>query len=61
MIYETETGIYVLCDSEGRIGAKANVPSGPHQVPDWVDKSESFDVGSATDLESYEIDPHYQE
>ena len=57
--YTTETGFYVLMDSNGRIAGKANVSVGDHPVPDWVDKSESFDVGSADELSNYDIDPDY--
>ena len=57
--YETETGFYLLVDSEGKIGAKANVSKGSHPVPDWVDLTESFDVDSAADLSTYDIDPDY--
>ena len=59
--YTTETGVYVLSDSEGRIGAKANVADGHHPVPDWVDLSESFDVASADDLSDYQIDDYYRD
>jgi hypothetical protein len=57
--YTTETGYYVLCDSEGRVLAKAAVPTGKHPVDDRADPSESYDVDSNTDLETVEIDPHY--
>lgn len=60
MIYDTDTGYYVLVDSEGRIGAKASVSVGSHPVSDWVDLEESFDVDSAADLDGYEIDDHYR-
>jgi len=57
--YTTETGYYVLRDADGKIGGKANVPSGTHNVPDWVDLSQSFDVESHVDLDSYSIHEDY--
>ena len=61
MMYKTETGFYILCDSEGRVGAKANVPIGEHPVEDWVDNDESFDVESVDELADYEIDDLYRD
>jgi len=58
--YTTETGFYVLVDSQDRIGALGNVPIGTHQIPDWVDLSNSFDVSDASDLAEYEIDSAYR-
>lgn len=55
----TETGFYVLCDSEGRVISKANVPIGKHPVVDVVDPSESYDVDTEDDLNAVEINPHY--
>lgn len=57
--YTTETGFYVLADSDGRVLGKANVPAGTHPVPDTADLTESYDVESAADLETVDIDPHY--
>ena len=61
MIYTTQTGYYVLVDDEGRIGAKANVPIGDHKVANWVNVEDSFDVDSADELETHDIDPHYRD
>ena len=61
LTYTTETGYYILVDSEGRIGAKANVPVGEHPCPSWVDIDESFDVDSADELQTYDIDPYYRD
>ena len=61
MIYTTETGFYILKDSDGRIGGKANVPIGDHRVPEWVDLTESFDVSSDDKLDEFKIDPYYLE
>jgi hypothetical protein len=57
--YTTETGFYVLCDSEGRVISKSNVPVGTHPVTDIVDATESYDVGSQDELDAVEIDSHY--
>ena len=54
--YTTETGYYVLCDSDGRVFTKANVSVGSHPVEDRADLNESYDVESKDALESAEID-----
>ena len=59
--YSTETGFYVLKDSDGRVAAKANVPIGKHSVPDWVDLSNSFDVESQDELDGYMIDAFHRD
>lgn len=48
--YNTETGTYVLVDSQDRIVAKADVPPGTHPVPDDANLNRSFDVDDQTDL-----------
>jgi hypothetical protein len=53
--YHTETGLYVLCDSDGVVVAKADVPPGSHPVTDEADPSQSFDVEAKTDLENYSV------
>jgi len=57
--YKTATGYYILKDSEGRIGAKANVSAGEHPVPDWIDPALSFDVDTSNQLDDYSINEHY--
>lgn len=59
--YTTETGFYALCDSGGRVIAKASVPVGPHPVDDRADPTQSYDVDTQEDLDAVEIDPHYAE
>jgi hypothetical protein len=54
--YETETGFYVLVNSENQIIGKANVPVGTHPVNDDVDLSKSFDVETAEHLKDHVID-----
>lgn len=48
--YTTETGTFVLLDSDGYVIAKADVPTGEHSVPDHADTSQTFDVDANTDL-----------
>jgi hypothetical protein len=59
--YTTETGLYVLCDPEGRVISKADVPPGTHQVGSLVDSDETYDVEDRTLLHNVEIDSHYQD
>jgi len=58
--YETETGIYVLRDADGRVVAKANVPVGTHLVPDAVDVSRSEDLTGVSELNQYDVDEIYK-
>lgn len=57
--YTTETGHYILCDSEGRVLGRASVPTGTHPVDDRADVDESYDVESQDGLDAVEIDPFY--
>lgn len=54
--YTTETGYYVLVDSEGRIGAKADVSKGTHPVPEWADPTEMHDVNGEEELKTISTD-----
>lgn len=50
--YTTESGKFVLVDTDGRVIAKADVPPGTHAVPEDVDLRRVFDVDESTDLAS---------
>lgn len=50
MPYTTETGTYVLRDSDGYVVAKADVPPGEHEVGDPVDPSMCVEITADTDL-----------
>jgi len=57
--YQTDTGFYILRDSDERIIGKANLNSGTYLVPDAVDLDKSFDVDSAKKLQEYNINSYY--
>jgi hypothetical protein len=57
--YVTETGFYVIRDSDGRVISKANVPTGSHLVDNRADMSESHDLDKFSDLENVDIDDEY--
>lgn len=58
--YETETGSYVLRDADGKVCVKADVPTGAHPVPDYVDPDKSEDVENAEELAGYDIHEDYR-
>jgi hypothetical protein len=54
MTYATETGLYVLQDSDGNVISKADVPPGEHEVGEQVDPSTTFDVHEGMSLSELE-------
>jgi len=57
--FTTETGFYILVDSERRVIAKAAVSVGTHPIDGRADPSQCYDVESQDDLNAVDIDPHY--
>lgn len=51
--YQTETGFYVLVDTNGTVIGKADVPAVTHPVADDADVAASFDVDTADTLADY--------
>ena len=61
MKYTTETGYYVIRDSEQRVIGRAAVPAGTHPIDDSADPEECFDVENHDELTDYVIDEKYRD
>lgn len=59
--YTTETGYFVLVDSQGRVFGRASVPTGTHTVSDRADPAECYDVESAEDLATVSRNEFYND
>jgi len=57
--YTTETGYYVVCEADGRVLAKSDVPKGTHPVDKRCDLSKSNDVDSQDALSGIKINDYY--